>query len=177
MSLSQFHCPFVWNRSRIVARLRYTPINSIQFIFLSTGIVSQKKMSVVRKPTPTIVIEDVDCQHEFQQVVPPPSSPIHQLRRQGSVASISSAMIQPEIDAYVTPLSLCQTPSPPAKSSHPSNSIPLVNQLILIQYFVSIHSNWMKFDSIRLLFNSYSFNSMKCDGIKSNLIDFRVNLL
>lgn len=73
------------------------------------------------QPTPTIVIEDVDqseirSDHQFRF---PPCDGERRNSITNSPGSVPSAMIQPDVDAYVTPLSLCQTPTPPATPSPP----------------------------------------------------------
>lgn len=87
------------------------------------------------QPTPSIVVEDVDriqTRLEFQ------SPPSYQLKIQDnnnchSPLSLctSFGIIKPDVDAYVTPLSLCQQPSTPISPSVPV-SLPSREKVIVV---------------------------------------------
>ncbi|XP_057377458.1 uncharacterized protein LOC130699167 [Daphnia carinata] len=74
------------------------------------------------QPTPSIVVEDVDHVHTplgFQS--PSSHRKIHDNNNVPSPLSLCTTfgIIKPDVDAYVTPLSLCQQPSTPKSSSSP----------------------------------------------------------
>lgn len=93
-------------------------------------------MSRYFQPAPSIVVEDVDriqTRLEFQ------SPPSYQLKIQDNnnchsplSLSASFGLIKPDVDAYVTPLSLCQQPSTPISSPSIPVSLPLKEKVMVV---------------------------------------------
>ncbi|KZS07471.1 Uncharacterized protein APZ42_028586 [Daphnia magna] len=75
------------------------------------------------QPTPSIVVEDVDHLQTRLGFQSPPSyhMKIHDNNNVPSTLSLCTTfgIIKPDVDAYVTPLSLCQLPSTPKSPSSP----------------------------------------------------------
>lgn len=102
-------------------------------------------MSRYCQPAPSIVVEDVDriqTRLEFQ------SPPSYQLKIQDNnnchsplSLSASFGLIKPDVDAYVTPLSLCQQPSTPISSPSIPVSLPVEFIDDFLSYFCVIISN------------------------------------
>ncbi|KAI9553254.1 hypothetical protein GHT06_021150 [Daphnia sinensis] len=76
------------------------------------------------QPTPSIVVEDVDHVQTRMGFQSPPSYhlKIHDNNNAPSPLSMCTTfgIIKPDVDAYVTPLSLCQQPSTPKSVSSPA---------------------------------------------------------
>lgn len=94
-------------------------INATCFLVIN----SSEKMLNSFQPTPSIVVEDVDHLQTRLGFQSPPSyhMKIHDNNNVPSTLSLCTTfgIIKPDVDAYVTPLSLCQLPSTPKSPSSP----------------------------------------------------------